>query len=136
MNPRTRKHNVLAAVGTAALMAVLLFTPRPRVAQAAAQAGERNAVLYKSTFTQTVETASVTARAGGALGVIIISSAVPRASFIVYDSSDATTADKEVLANVSCESVGTYVYNVGVDIGLTYAAAGNCKATMTFLDHR
>lgn len=133
MNPITRKHNILAAVGSALFLAAALIAPRPHEAHAAAEAGARNLVVWSSTYTATIETASTTAKTGAVLGSIIISSAVPRATFIVYDSSDATTTDKEVLANVSCESVGTYVFNVGADIGLSYAAAGNCKATITFL---
>lgn len=130
------KKNILAGAATLLFLVAALIAPRPQDAHAADELGVRNQVVWSSTYTATIETASTTAKGGAVLGSVIISSITHGAAFIVYDSSDAATSGREVLANISCVTPGTYVYNVGVDLGLSYASTGGCKATMTFLKKR
>jgi hypothetical protein len=127
------KKNILAGAASLLFLVAALIAPRPQQAHAAAEAGGRNLVVWSSTYTATVETASTTAKTGAVFGSVVITSVTHMAAFIVYDSSDATTSGKEVLANVSCAVPGTYVFDVGVDLGISYASSGGCKATMTFL---
>lgn len=119
-----------------AIVAMVGALQRPL--EANSQYGEKNLVIYKSTYTATADVAQhiVGANGGAILGSVIISSVGSSGSIIVYDSSNTTTSGREILANISANSVGQYRFDVEADLGLTYTTAGIGAVTVTYLDHR
>lgn len=140
MNSRIVKQNVLAAVGTAVLIAALILAPRPQTAEAGTSWGARNNIVYLSSNVVVSETCKLPASGpGSVMGSVIISSPTAGGATIeVYDSSDTLnlTTAKESMIRVSCSQVGVYPLDVEADFGLAYVSSGTCKAVLKWLDHK
>ena len=125
--------------GWAALMMMAisaLFAPVE--VQANSQYGEKNLVIFKSTFTATTDTnVHISSANGGAIfGSVSITSPTPSGGmFTVYDSSNSTISGREILGLFSCSAANHFEINVEADLGLTYTSSA-CVVTMKYLDHR
>ncbi len=125
--------------GWAALL-VMTFTAliAPVKVQANSQYGEKNAVIYKSTFTTTTDTnVHISSANGGAIlgSVIITSPSANGGMFAIYDSSNSTVAGREQFGLFSCSAARNFDFNVEADLGLTYTSSA-CAVSVRYLDHR
>lgn len=134
----SNKKSFFISVAILAGALILPFLAPVKNVQANSQYSTSSGWIYKSTFTVTNEaTQHIPGANGGAvLGCVHATKATASSTFDVWDSSNATTTDREKLGSFSGAAIGSWCINVEADLGLTYTTTNAGSWTITYLEHR